>query len=196
MWFVGKNPTKFGLMVWKIWLVEVQKLVKMIWSYLDNHTWDLRVLGLFENGRTRSSTFMLGKNSFGACIMMQVEDQEVSIFGSWNYRSTFYFWKFPDLLQILPWCWLPWHMRPIRTWINSFKPFPSIKSKESTTVDQLWLSRVLDLTVHFWWIPNPSSLRFWLRMMSQDIWTLDDWSWCPNSKRMATIHCFDWLLII
>ena len=82
MWFVGKNPTKFGLMVWEICSVEVQNFVKMIGSYLDHHTWDLRVLGLFENGRTRSSTFMLGKNSFEACIMMQVEDQEVSIFGS------------------------------------------------------------------------------------------------------------------
>ena len=104
--------------------------------------------------------------------------------------------KFSDWLQILPWCWLPWHMRPIRTWISSFKPFPSIRTRESTTVDQLWLSRVLDLTVHFWWIPNPNSLRLWLQKMSQDIWTLDDWSWCPNSTRMATIHCFDWLLTV
>ena len=70
MWSVGKNPIKFGQRNHEIWLVEVQKMVKMKWSYLANHTWDLRVLGLFENGRTRSSTFMLGKNSFEACIMM------------------------------------------------------------------------------------------------------------------------------
>ena len=194
MWLVGKNLTNFGQMVWEIWPFEVQENLKMNWSYLANHTWELSVLGLFGNGKTRSSTFMLGKNSFEACIMMQVEDQEVSIFGSWNYRSSCYFGKSSDLLQILPWCWLLWHKRPIRTWINSFKPFLSIKSKESTTVDQLWLSRVLDLTVHFWWIPNPSSLRLWLQMMSQVVWTLDYWPWCPNSTRMATIHCFDWLL--
>ena len=174
MWFVGKNPTKFGLRNHEIWPFEVHKFLKLNWSYLDNHTWDLRVLGLFENGRTRPSTFMLGKNSFGACIMMQVEDQEVSIFGSWNYRSSFYFGKFSDLLQILSWCWFPWHMRPIRTWISSFKPFPSIKSKESTTVDQLWLSRASD----------------WL-CTSDEFQTLIPWDfdfkWCPKTYELLII---------
>ena len=85
MWFVGKNPTKFGLMVHEIWLAEVHKFLKLNWSYLANHPWDLRVLGLFENGRTRSSTFMLGKNSFEAYLMLE----------SWVEvePKTFHFWK-------------------------------------------------------------------------------------------------------
>jgi hypothetical protein len=29
MWFVGKNPIKFGLMVHEIWLVEVHKFLKL-----------------------------------------------------------------------------------------------------------------------------------------------------------------------
>ena len=70
MEFVGKNPIKFGQRNHEIWPFEVQDFVKMIGSYLDNHAWDLRVLGLFGNGRTRSSTLLLGKNSFESCIIM------------------------------------------------------------------------------------------------------------------------------
>jgi hypothetical protein len=39
----------------------------------------------------------------------------------------------------------------------------------------------------FWWIPNLFQLRSWFQMISQVIWTLYEWSWCPNSSRMVTI---------
>jgi hypothetical protein len=31
MWFVGKNPTKFGLMVWEIFPFEVHKFGENDW---------------------------------------------------------------------------------------------------------------------------------------------------------------------
>jgi len=57
-----------------------------------------------------------------------------------------------------------------------------------------WLFRVSDWLCIDWWLPNPNSLRTWLQMMSQVVWTLDYWPWWPNSTRMTTIHCFDWQL--
>ena len=97
------------------------------------------------------------------------EDQDFPFLVSFSYRSSFHFWKFLIWLQILPWCWLPWHMRPIRTWISSFKPFPSIKSIESTTVDQLWLQ----LTFLGFWTDWTSSDDF----QTLNPWELD-FKWC------------------
>ena len=120
------------------------------------------------------------------------EDQDFPFMAGFSYRPSFHFGKFMIWLQILPWWCLAWYMMTIWTWMNSHKPIPIIQSLIKWTVDQQLTFRVSDWLCIDWWLPNPNSLRTWLQMMSQVVWTLDYWSWCPNSARMATIHCFDW----
>ena len=67
---VAKRAISFGHLVWKLCMLEVQIHLAMIDPYLFNHTWEIHVLGLFGKVRARSSTFMLDKISFEACLMM------------------------------------------------------------------------------------------------------------------------------
>ena len=76
---------------------------------------------------------------------------------------------------------------------NQFPPSNHWLNAQLTIVD---FARVLVDWTMFWWIPSPYHLRTWLQMMSQDVWTFDYWSWCPNSARMATIPCFDWSMTV
>ena len=52
-------------------LLKFHAHLAMIWSYLLNHSSDAHDLGLFGNGRERSSTFMLDKISFEASLMLE-----------------------------------------------------------------------------------------------------------------------------
>ena len=127
-------------------------------------------------------------------------------------RRTFHFWQFPitsqltifgNFLSDLKFFTVDvWHV----IWglyghewdlSNHFPPSNYWLNAQLTTVD---FARVLVDWTMPWWISNLYHLRSWFKMMSQLIWTLDEWSWCPNSSRMATIHCSMndltvWLLI-
>jgi hypothetical protein len=57
----------------------------MIGPYLLNHSSDAHDLGLFENGRERSSTFVLEKISFEAFLMLESQVEFAP--------KTCHFWK-------------------------------------------------------------------------------------------------------
>ena len=107
--YANDHMMKFHAMPWWIWKVHVMRRIMqkgalnlelwvksygllkfhahltMIGSYLLNHSSDAHDLGLFGNGRERSSTFMLDKISFEASLMLE----------SWVEvgPKTFHFWK-------------------------------------------------------------------------------------------------------
>ena len=66
-------------------LLKFHAHLAMICSYLLNHSSDAHDLGLFGNGRQRSSTFMLEKNSFEASLMLESQVESVP--------KTCHFWK-------------------------------------------------------------------------------------------------------
>ena len=183
-------------MVWEIWPFEVQKF----WEWFDHNLPTIHgnwvFLDFLEMGEQDLQLSCWAKIHLKLVSWCKFEDQDFPFLVSFSYRSSFHFWKFLIWLQILPWWCLTWYMRPIWTWMRPLKPISIIKLLIKWTVDQQLTFRVSDCLLIDWWLPNPNSLRTWLQMMSQVVWTLDYWSWCPNSTRMATIHCFDWLLTV
>jgi hypothetical protein len=65
-----KEPPKLELWFKSYAHLNFQAHFAMIGSYLLNHILEIHDLGLFGNGRERSSTFMLDKTSFEAFLMM------------------------------------------------------------------------------------------------------------------------------
>jgi hypothetical protein len=59
--------------------------IAIIWPYLLNYSSDAHDLGLFGNGRERSSTFMFTKNPFEASLMLESQVE--------CGPKTFHFWK-------------------------------------------------------------------------------------------------------
>ena len=112
----------------------------------------------------------------------KIEEKTFPFLAVWNYRSPTIFGNFSsDLKSFNDDVWnVKWdlygyewdlsnHFPPSNPWLNA----------QLTTVD---FARVLVDWAMLWWISNLYYLRSWFQMISQLIWTLDEWSWCLNSQ--------------